>query len=273
MIDSHQHFWKFDPVRDAWINDQMKIIQRDFFPIDLAPIISKNGIEGTVAVQADQSEDETNFLLSLANENDFIKGVVGWVDLKSENLPERLQHYSQFKKLKGFRHIVQAEEDGFLDQTSFRKGIKLLRDFNFTYDVLIYSRQLPEAIRFVKNFPDQKFVIDHIAKPVISKNEWKPWAKGMTEIAQFENVYCKVSGMVTEANWLSWTEETFKPYLDFVFEKFGTKRIMYGSDWPVCLVAASYEQQLSIVQNFISKLSPSEKNDVMGENAIRFYNL
>ena len=224
-------------------------------------------------MQADQSENETNFLLSLAIENDFIKGVVGWVDLRAENISEVLQYYSRFKKIKGFRHVVQAESDGFLDRLPFRKGVKLLRNFNFTYDLLIYSRQLPEAIRFVKDFPDQKFVIDHIAKPVISKNEWEPWAKGMTEIAQFENVCCKVSGMVTEANWSSWTEETFKPYLDLVFEKFGTKRILYGSDWPVCLVAASYEQQLSIVQNFISQLSLSEKNDVMGENAIRFYNL
>ncbi len=273
IVDSHQHFWKFDPLRDAWINDQMKVIQRDFFPKDLAPILSNEGIDGTVAVQADQSENETNFLLSLAHENDFIKGIVGWIDLRAENISEGLQYYSRFKKIKGFRHIVQAEPDGFLDQSSFRKGIKLLRDFNFTYDVLIYSRQLPEASRFVKEFPDQNFVIDHIAKPVISKHEWEPWAKGMTEIAQCENVYCKISGMVTEANWSMWTQETFKPYLDVIFEKFGTKRIMYGSDWPVCLVAANYDQQLSIVQNFIAHLSQSERMAVMGGTAKLFYNL
>jgi L-fuconolactonase len=273
MIDAHQHFWIFDPVRDAWINDQMKVIQKDFLPTDLAPILQQNKIEGTIAVQADQSEKETEFLLSLAEKNDFIKGVVGWVDLQDRNANQRLEHFSQFKNLKGIRHIVQGEADGFLDQPDFLNGIKLLEHFNFTYDILIYSRQLEEAVRFAKKFPNQKFVIDHIAKPAITKNEWEPWAKGMAEIAKMENVFCKVSGMVTEANWLSWTESSFKPYLDLVFEKFGTKRIMYGSDWPVCLVAASYEQQLNIVTSYISKLSLTEKNAVMGENAGRFYNL
>jgi L-fuconolactonase len=273
MIDSHQHFWKFDPIRDAWINDQMKVIQRDFLPGDLAPLLASNGLSGSVAVQADQSETETHFLLSLASEHDFIKGVVGWIDLRDEKLSQRLEYFSPFKKLKGLRHIVQGEADGFLDQPGFLNGIRQLQRFDLTYDVLIYSRQLEEAIRFVKKFPNQKFVIDHIAKPVISKKEWEPWAKGMTEMARMENVYCKISGMVTEADWSGWTKDTFTPYLKLVFEKFGSKRILYGSDWPVCLVAASYQQQFLIVSDFLAQLSSSEKKAVMGENAVRFYNL
>ncbi len=273
MLDSHQHFWHFDPLRDAWINDQMKLIQRDFLPKDLDSILQKNKIEGTIAVQADQSENETSFLLSLAEENAFIKGVVGWVDLRDHNLNKRLDHFSQFKKLKGIRHIVQAEADGFMDQPDFVRGIELLERFNFTYDILIYSRQLEEAFRFAKRFPNQKLVVDHIAKPTISQKEWEPWAKGIAKLAQLQNVHCKISGMVTEADWKNWNHRTFIPYLDWVFEKFGASRVMYGSDWPVCLVAASYEQQLNIVTSYISKLSSTEKNAVMGENAAGFYNL
>lgn len=273
MIDSHQHFWKFDPIRDAWIDDRMRVIQRNFLPDDLAPLLSSSNISGSIAVQTDQSEDETQFLLELANDHEFINGVVGWIDFKGERLPQRLEHFSQFKKLKGFRHIVQGEANGFLDHLRFLNGIKRLQEFDFTYDVLIYSRQLEEAIRFVKKFPNQKFVIDHIAKPVISKKEWEPWATGMTKMSELENVYCKISGMVTEAVWSDWSKDTFNPYLDLVFEKFGCQRILYGSDWPVCLVAASYEQQLSIVSDYIAQLTSSEKNAVMGENAVRFYNL
>jgi L-fuconolactonase len=277
-IDSHQHFWKYNPVRDSWITEEMKVIKRDFSPEDLWPILLENKIDGCVSVQADQSEEETQFLLNLAGQNSFIKGVVGWVDLKSLQTQERLHFYSQFHKLKGFRHVVQSEKNGFLTQQDFLAGIGALRDFNFTYDILIYSRQLEETISFIKKFPDQKFVIDHIAKPSIKDKEFKSWAKSMSMIAAFENVYCKLSGMVTEAAPIaiggkSWKPEDFSPYLDHIVGQFGTHRIMYGSDWPVCLVAASYNQQLSLVENFISKLSTTEKESIMGGNAISFYNL
>lgn len=273
-IDSHQHFWKYDPIRDAWITDEMKIIQRDFLPKDLQPILDENGIDGCVAVQADQSEEETLFLVNYANQHDFIKGVVGWVDLCSDRLNEQLEHLTSFKKLKGFRHIVQTEPDvNFLLREDVVAGIKKLQRFNFTYDVLIYPKQLETAVAFVSKFPNQKFVIDHMAKPFIKTGQLDNWEKHMRALAAFDNVYCKVSGIVTEADWRNWLPQHFMPYLDVVLDSFGTKKLMYGSDWPVCLVAASYQQQINIVKQYISKLSASEQSDIMGDNAFHFYNL
>jgi len=272
-IDSHQHFWKFDPVRDSWINDEMKVLQRDFLPADLAPLLKKNNIDGCVAVQADQSEHETTFLTALASANDFIKGVVGWVDLRSEKLNDRLQYFSSFKKLKGFRHIAQGEPAGFLRGEQFSKGIAALKDFNFTYDILIYPHQIQDAIWLVNKHPYQKFVVDHLAKPVIREKEFTSWSADMKELASFNNVSCKLSGMVTEADWNQWANHDFKPYLDFIVHHFGTARVMYGSDWPVCLLAASYEKQLNIIEEYLQSFSTTEKHKIMGENAIRFYNL
>lgn len=272
-IDSHQHFWKFDPVRDSWINDDMKVIQRDFLPADLAPILMNNKFDGCVSVQADQSENETQFLLELASDNDFIKGVVGWVDLQSSELGQRLQYYAGFKKLKGFRHIAQAEPAGFLRREEFSIGIRALKNFNFTYDILIYPHQLADAIWLVSQHPEQKFVVDHLAKPIIREKEFINWSSQMKVLACFSNVYCKVSGMVTEAVWDRWISDDFKPYLDFIFNHFGADRVMYGSDWPVCLVAATYEKQLNIIEDYLRPFSTSEKHQIMGENAIRFYNL
>jgi L-fuconolactonase len=272
-IDSHQHFWKFDPVRDSWITDDMNVIQRDFLPDDLAPVLEKNEIDGCVSVQADQSENETQFLLELASTTDFIKGVVGWVDLRSPQLNQRLQYYSDFKKLKGFRHITQSEPSGFLRGEEFSKGIRALKNFNFTYDILIYPHQIQDAIGLVKQHPDQKFVVDHLAKPVIREKEFISWSTSMKTLASFDHVSCKISGMVTEAMWDRWTIEDFKPYLDLIIQHFGTTRVMYGSDWPVCLVAASYQKQLNIVEEYLHPFSTSEKHKIMGENAIRFYNL
>jgi len=272
-IDTHQHFWKFDPVRDNWIDDTMKVIQRDFLPPDLAPVLHENKIEGCVSVQADQSENETQFLLNLAHKNNFIKGVVGWVDLRSPQLTERLEYYSAFKKLKGFRHIVQAEPIGFMRSPEFSKGISALKNFNFTYDILIYPHQIQDAIWLVQEHPDQKFVLDHMAKPVIREKEFSNWSAGIKELASYENVWCKLSGMVTEAVWKEWTQDDFKPYLDFVLQYFGTNRVMYGSDWPVCLVAAAYQNQLGIIEDYLKSFPGSEIHKIMGENAIQFYNL
>lgn len=272
-IDAHQHFWKYSPVKDAWITDDMKIIQRDFLPDDLAPVLKANGIDGCIAVQADQSEEETSFLLSLADEHDFIKGVVGWVDLRADNLAERLAYFSKYKKLKGFRHIIQGEPAGFMSDRKFIQGVKKLADFNFTYDLLLYHHQLPEAIQFVQQLPEVMIVVDHLAKPSIRTADIADWKKDITSIAAFKNIHCKLSGMVTEADWKNWKANDFTPYLDVLFTAFGAERILYGSDWPVCLVAGTYQQQLSIAQTYLSRFSEREKTLVMGENARKFYNL
>ena len=233
VIDAHQHFWHYDLVQHSWINDEMSVIRKDFLPADLKPVLEENGVAGCVAVQADQTEAETNFLLKLSDENDFIKGVVGWVDLRSDNLQQRLEHYAQFKNIKGFRHILQGEEPAFMLQASFLKGIGLLQRFNFTYDVLVFPKHLKAALQLVKQFPDQPFVIDHIAKPYIKGGIIDGWKEDIAAIAQYPNVHCKISGMVTEADMRNWKQADFTPYLDVITNSFGIDRIMYGSDWPV----------------------------------------
>lgn len=273
IVDAHQHFWRFNPLRDTWITDEMAMIRRDFLPEDLAPILVANKIDACVAVQADQSEKETEFLLQCARENQFVKGVVGWTDLRSPQLQARLEYYHQFDELKGFRHIVQSEHEDFLLNSLFQNGISLLAGYGFTYDILIYPQHLPATVSFVRKFPNQPFVIDHIAKPRIKVHETEPWARHIKELAKSENVFCKLSGMITEANWKHWKKEEFKVYLDTILEVFGPKRLMYGSDWPVCLVAGSYEQQLDIINTFVFHLSPDEKRAILGENARRFYHL
>jgi L-fuconolactonase len=273
-IDSHQHFWKFDPIRDAWINESMAIIQRDFLPADIQPLLSENRITGCVAVQADQSAAENKFLLTLADQHDYIKGVVGWIDLQSGNIQEQLSNYSQFKKLKGFRHILQGEKQrDFMLRPAFKHGIAALHPFGFTYDILIFPDQLEYSKTFINAFPYQPFVIDHIAKPYIQDKKIEEWKRDITALAEFSNVSCKVSGMVTEANWKNWKQEDFKPYLDVVVEAFGMKRLMFGSDWPVCLVAASYSEVVNLVREYFSSFSTDEQDDFFGGNAMRFYNL
>lgn len=273
-IDAHQHFWQFDPVRDSWINDEITVIQRDFLPQDLWPVLQANGIDGCITVQSDQSEPENDFQLQNAAANDFIKGVVGWVDLQANNIEERLAYYSRFDKMKGFRHVLQGEpQRDLMLQPKFMHGISQLAMFNFTYDILIFPDQLPYILQFVQSFPNQKFVIDHIAKPDIKHQTIADWKKDIEAIALFDNVSCKISGMVTEANWQQWQPSDFTPYLDVVVNAFGTKRIMYGSDWPVCLVAASYERMLGIVTDYFKNFSETEQADFFGLNAARFYNL
>ncbi len=273
-IDAHQHFWQFDPVRDAWITEgSMAAIRRDFMPDDLAPTLSQHGFDGCVAVQAAQSEAETAFLLDLAAKHYFIKGVVGWVDIKGNHLAERLDYFSQFPKLKGFRHVLQGEKSIFMLSPKFIEGLRLLGQRGFTYDILVYPNQLKFVHQLLNKSDNQPFVIDHIAKPYISKGLIKEWTKDIGVAAKHDNVFCKISGMVTEADWQGGQEADFTPYLDVIFEAFGVDRIMYGSDWPVCLVAATYEKQLAIVQNYVSKLSDTEGAKIMGLNAAQFYNL
>lgn len=272
IIDAHQHFWQFNPVRDAWITEDMQPIRQDFMPQDLRPVLAANGVDGCVAVQADQSETETDFLLQF--QDDFIKGVVGWVDLRADNLEARLEHYKQFPRLKGFRHIVQGEPDKrFLLRPDFMKGVGALQHYDLTYDILIYPHQLPAAAEFVKAFPDHRLVIDHIAKPYIAKQSIEGWEGYMREIASYPQVYCKLSGMVTEADHRHWKAADFRPYLDIVLETFGPERLMYGSDWPVCLLAADYGRVKEIVEDFIAPLSVRERALIMGGNAVEFYKL
>ena len=273
-IDSHQHFWKYHSVKDAWISDDMKVIQRDFLPVDLLPLLEENGIDGCVAIQADQSEEETFFLLELAQNNDFIKGVVGWVDLRGDNLESRLHHFSKYPKLKGFRHIVQAEaNENFLLQEDFCNGIAQLEKYNFTYDILIFPKHLDVAFDFVKKFPNQKFVIDHLAKPDFKQADFSEWERGIRKIASCPDVYCKVSGLVTEADWKHWKTRDFTYCLDVVTEAFGINRLLFGSDWPVSLLAATYKESFSIVEHYFSRFSKEEQNKFWGINAIEFYNL
>lgn len=271
-IDSHQHFWIYNRTRDSWITEEMKVIQHDFLPVDLGPILHEHNIHGCVAVQADQSETETQFLVTQATHNSFVRGVVGWVDLKSPSLESRLEYFRSIPVIKGFRHIVQSESTGFMLQRDFIRGVRLLNQHKFTYDILIKEHQLEETLEFIEQLPDQKFVINHIAKPAIG-SDLTYWKKHITLIARHEQVYCKVSGLVTEANWASWRQADFTPYLDIVFDVFGSKRVMYGSDWPVCLLAAQYAQQLNLIEHHIQSFTTTEKHAIMGENAIRFYNL
>ncbi len=251
----------------------MEKIRKNFLPADLEPVLKANGVDGCVAVQADQSNQETEFLLQLAESNDFIKGVVGWIDLRADNLYDRLEVCSQFEKLKGFRHVVQGEPDGFLEQPDFIKGVRQLTAFNFTYDILVYPTQLEASYTFAKQLPNVRFVLDHIAKPYIKKGEIEGWAKDIKKLAELPNVSCKVSGMVTEADWYNWKNEDFTPYLDIVFEAFGTNRILFGSDWPVCLVAAEYGAMKDILSSYLAKLSKEEQKKIWGENAVKFYSL
>lgn len=274
MIDSHVHFWNYDPIKDAWITDDMKVIQRDFLPDELEAIYRNHGVEGCVAVQADQSEQETEFLLSLAEKHDFIKGVVGWIDLRSEKLPEKLAEFSKHSKLKGWRHIVQAEPAGFMSSHSFLRGIAALKAYNYTYDILINKNQLTEAIELIAKFPEQRFVLDHIVKPDIkAKDGDLEWKGNIRKLAKHSNVYCKVSGMVTEADWQNWKPSDMQFYLDTVFESFAIDKLMFGSDWPVCTLAASYEETKQIVTDYTSQLTDVQRKAVFELNAKTCYQL
>jgi L-fuconolactonase len=271
-IDAHQHFWQYNPARDGWITDQMAILKKDFLPHHLWAELAANNMQGCIAVQTDQSEAETSFLLGLAGHHDLIQGVVGWVDVRADNLVERLEVFSKCPKLCGFRHIVQAEpDDRFMLQPAFLRGMNCLAEFGFTYDILVYPRQLPAAIELVSKYPDQLFVIDHIAKPSIREKRYLPWARYLRTIAGNPNVYCKISGLVTEATWQAWSANDFKPYLDLVFEVFGVDRLMFGSDWPVCLLAASYSQVVQLIADYTQNMPSAAREKIFGLNAAHFY--
>lgn len=252
----------------------MQVLKCDFMPPDLKKEMKKAEIDGCVAIQADQSENETEFLLALAEEHDFIKGVVGWVDLRASEVEKRLRHYSQINAFKGVRHLVQDEpDDHFLLRDDFLKGIEKLSKYGLSYDILIYPRHLSTVDKFVSKFPNQRFVLDHIAKPKIGKREIKDWEQGIRPLSQHPKLYCKLSGMITEADWENWEPEDFRPYLDVILDAFGPDRLMFGSDWPVCTLAGDYSQVIEIVKNFIESLSITEQEKIMEGNAKRFYDL
>ncbi|HZG85046.1 amidohydrolase family protein [Paenibacillus sp.] len=273
-IDSHQHFWKYDPIEFEWTGGPDSPISRDFGPEQLKPLLAAHGFEGTVAVQARSSLEENEDLLELADRHEWIRAVVGWVDLRAPDVREQLARYAGHPKFKGVRHIVQAEpDDRFLLRDDFCRGVKALSEFGLTYDILIYHRHLPAAIEFVRRFPDQPFVVDHIAKPDIKGGALEPWAERIRELARFENVWCKVSGMVTEADWRGWKESDFEPYVNTVFEAFGPKRLMFGSDWPVCLLAADYGRTVELVERFVREWSKEERALLFGGNCAAFYGI
>lgn len=273
IIDSHQHFWNYDPVRDSWIDNTMSVLKKDFLPNDLEPLLKKKEIDGCIAVQADQSENETEFLLNFALKKPFIKGVVGWVDLLSKNLNERLLYYSKNPFFKGVRHIVQAEKDDYLLREDVQNGINKLTNYNLTFDILIYPSQIPSAIELVKKFTKQKFILDHIGKPNISKPPQKSWKENIIKLAKNQNVFCKLSGLVTETKNYNFKDDDFVPYIDFIFQNFGPDRIMFGSDWPVCLLAADYSKVFDLIFTYIESHSKNSIRKVLGENAIKVYNL
>ncbi len=273
-IDAHQHFWTYDPQRDAWLTPEMAAIRRDFGPPDLQPLLASHGFAGSVAVQASQSEAETEWLLALAAVHPFIRGVVGWVDLQAPDVTERLAYFRQFSKLKGWRHVLQGEADrALLLKPAFRRGIAALGPLGFTYDLLILPDQLGYARQLAADFPNQPFVLDHLAKPPIKAQQLSTWARDVRALAALPNVWCKVSGLVTEADWRAWQPQDFRPYLDVVFEAFGTRRVLFGSDWPVCNVAGGFGAVVELAQQYLASFSATEQARFWGDNAAAFYSL
>jgi len=272
-IDAHQHFWIYNQREYDWIDEAMASIRRDFLPAELKPQLENNRFHGSVLVQVRQTLEETRWLLELAENNPFILGVVGWVDLRSPRLRAELESLAGKPKLVGIRHIVQGESDDFLLQADFLRGISTLEEFDLAYDILIYAKHLPIAAEFVRRLPRQRFVLDHLAKPPIKSGAVDSWARGMRELASFPNVYAKLSGLVTEADWQAWKPEDIRPYLDVAFECFGPSRLMIGSDWPVCTVAASYPRVVNVVKDYLSGYAAEEREAVLGGNAAKFWRL
>lgn len=273
-IDAHQHFWIYKAEEYDWIDDSMARLQQDFLPGDLGPERQKAGFQGSIAVQARQSLEETRWLLELADGDPSIMGVVGWVDLRSSEVRSQLAAFARNSKLVGVRHIVQSEpDDHFLLRDDLLRGIALLEEFDLTYDILIYPKHLPVAAEFVERFPKLRFVLDHLAKPHLKTGEIEPWAAGIRSLARFANVSCKLSGLVTEADWQSWQPEQITPYLDVAFDAFGPERLMIGSDWPVCLVAGPYATVVGVVKTYLEQFSSETRENVLGGNARRFWKL
>jgi len=273
-IDAHQHFWMYNAEEYGWMDDNCDPIKRDFMPPDLKPLLDRLGFAGSIAVQARQTLGETRWLLELADRYDWIKGVVGWVDLCSENVEEQLAKFAAHPKLRGVRHVVHDEpDDGFMLRADFQRGISKLQAYGLTYDLLLFPRHLKPAVQLVEKFPEQKFVLDHISKPDIANGVLSGWKEGIYELASHPNVYCKLSGMVTEAKLGAWKTEDFRPFLDVVFDAFGTDRLMIGSDWPVCLISGEYDSVMGIVIDYVKALPEDGQAAVLGGNCAAFYGI
>lgn len=273
-LDSHQHFWKFNSDEYDWMTDEMDELKRDYLPPDLAPLLKSIEFDGTIAVQARQLLQETEWLLELSNQYDLIKGVVGWVDLRSDAINQQLEKYSQHPRLVGVRHVVHDEpDDNFVLGEAFQNGISKLKQYNLTFDLLLFPRHLSPSIKLVSHFPEQPFVIDHISKPNIAEQVTSGWEEDMRTIAGFPNVYCKLSGMVTETTWKQWKPSDFHKYLDIIIEAFGTGRVMIGSDWPVCILSGEYQPVMEIVIDYIEQFSSDVKENILGGNCAKFYSI
>jgi len=273
-IDAHHHLWQYDANDYGWIDDKMGVLKRDFLPPDLEKELHRAEIDGAIAVQARQTVDETAWLLNLADQSAFIRGVVGWAPFASKNFPADLDHFRSCPKVKGLRHVIQDEvDDNFILNPAFNRGIARLKETGLIYDILIFERHLLAAIRFVDRHPQQTFVLDHVAKPSIRSRVMDPWRSNIRELARRDNIYCKISGMVTEADWLAWTAEDLRPYFEVVLEAFGPQRLMAGSDWPVCLLATSYTRWFEVLNIFLKDLSATEREQILGGTACGVYNL
>ena len=273
-IDTHQFFWHYNPEEFAWMPPGYEPIQRDYLPDDLVPLLESEGIDGTVAVQSRQTLEETRWLLELADQHAFIKGVVGWVDMCSDDVRGQLERFCRHPRLCGMRHRLEDESnDSFALREDFLRGMKTLADFNRPFDFLVRSRHLPVLSELASRFPEQPLVLDHIGKPSIRTGQVSPWDKDIRRLASHPNVYCKISGMVGEADWSNWKPADFRPYLDIVFEAFGTKRLMIGSDWPECTLAGTYGQVLQLVSGYVGQLSRTEQADIWANNAAVVYKI
>ncbi len=273
-IDSHQHFWRYTAASYPWMTDKLASLRRDYLPEDLAPLLKQTGLDGCVAVQAQQTVAEARWLLSLTDAHPFIKGVVGWVDLQSDRVEEQLAELARHPRFVGVRHVVQDEPDNnFMLRPAFQRGIGKLRQFNLAYDILVFPKQLPASIQLAANFPEQRFVLDHIAKPFIRDGTISPWSEQIRELAKAPNVWCKVSGMITEAKWTGWRAEDFRPYLDVVFEAFGVERLMFGTDWPVATLAGTYQEVHQLAASYVRNLTAEQQARFFGGSATEFYRL
>jgi L-fuconolactonase len=273
IIDAHQHFWNYDAQKQGWINEEMRLIQKDFLPDELKVVMDTNNVESCISVQVDQTKEETLYQLECAKSNSFIKGIVGWIDLLDPVIEDTLSYYKQFKTIKGFRHILQAEENGFMLNPKFISNLNTLSKYDYSYDLLIYHNQLEEAIKLMEGLNEFPIILNHGAKPNIKQKDIADWSKQLKVLSIYKNVSCKISGLVTEANWSNWNEADIFPYLDVIVENFGIDRIMFGSDWPVCLVATSYEKWLNLLKKYFNQFSKNDQEKFFALNCERIYKL
>ena len=274
IVDSHQHFWQVGRFDYPWMTSDLGVLYRDYLPEDFAPVLRANGVEETVLVQASNSVTESRWLLQLADENSFIAGVVGWVDLRSAEVEVQLDDLSAHPKFKGVRHLVESEpQDDWLVQPAVLSGLQRVQTYGLSYDLLVHTRHLQYVPVIAESCPELPLVIDHLAKPPIAKHEIIEWSQAMKPLASYKNIHCKLSGLVTEANWNSWQTDDLRPYVEYALELFGADRLLFGSDYPVCLLAASYDRVLQAFQEILGGLSDTEREKIFSANAAKFYRL